>query len=518
MEQPRRRARTELEHRGKGVLVVRGPLARPSPPPELAAAGDVAQTGGTIPGRPHVPLHVRVVGEHLALAVESDVELVAIARAQDLDVPAVRIAAGDPPAGRELPARVTARVPDPRQEQVLLPVGGSPRAVEGGRPDVVAADEVQPLTILGREDGVRAVLASVAEVDEVLGAIELVVAVRVRDAPDPLAVHVHVERLEGPAHPLRAAHVDRDALDVRHRTRLSAIGGRGGRDPEEPALSLVAGVQPAAAVRRQRDPRPLELVRNRVEELGREAVAQAQTLRDHRLLGAAGLRGAHPPPTSGEAPRRDSTAPRQPVLADGADHRRVRPAAPVGALGERRLPGGVGHDRPPAAQIEAHGQGRGAGLVARAHLERVLPRREDVGDVARDDLFPATVNPDPSPVDQHDHVVVAGRGEARLSRRARELEDAAKDELLAIDRLPEPDPARHARGVCARGELGLLVRGQGTGRGHGGGQDGQRDQGGLRQALRLQLQCTWGPRRLVRARRSHPVRSSRGTAYPDAAG
>src|SRR5262249_2019815 len=96
---PRRRARADVHDGRQALGVVDRPDPRAGAPAELAAGGDVADAGGAIPGRVHVPLHVGVEGEQLAGAIERRVELVAVADRGQLPGLALRVG----------PAEVTAR-------------------------------------------------------------------------------------------------------------------------------------------------------------------------------------------------------------------------------------------------------------------------------------------------------------------------------------------------------------------------------------------------------------------------
>ena len=64
-----RRAGTDFEHGRQVVFVIRRRIARAAAPAEVAAAHDVADARGPIPRQAHVPFHVRVVGEEIAVGV-----------------------------------------------------------------------------------------------------------------------------------------------------------------------------------------------------------------------------------------------------------------------------------------------------------------------------------------------------------------------------------------------------------------------------------------------------------------
>lgn len=72
-----RRARPHVQNRAKAVREIIAPHARVRPPAELRAARDVIDARGPIPRRADIELHVRVIGEKLALTIERDVHGVA---------------------------------------------------------------------------------------------------------------------------------------------------------------------------------------------------------------------------------------------------------------------------------------------------------------------------------------------------------------------------------------------------------------------------------------------------------
>ena len=203
-------------------MVVRRPLAGAVAIAELGAAGDVQDAGGPIPGRIDVPLHVGVVREQLAVAVEGDVERVAVAHRDELPLLPVRADAADVAAGGLLAGHEAAAVDHARQEVVLAPDLRHQRAGGLGQVRGIAGHDVERLAV-GREDHrVRAVLAPAVELAQRLDLVEPVVAVGVADAVEPAvvppaAVDDHVEAIERPEQPVGLADRDVDRLDLDRR-------------------------------------------------------------------------------------------------------------------------------------------------------------------------------------------------------------------------------------------------------------------------------------------------------------
>ncbi len=88
-----------------------GPFAGAGAPAEVGPGGAMIDASGAIPGGADVPFHIGIVGEEVASGVEGDVELIAKAVAEELDVGAIGIHGSDEAAGGELAAGVAVGVP-----------------------------------------------------------------------------------------------------------------------------------------------------------------------------------------------------------------------------------------------------------------------------------------------------------------------------------------------------------------------------------------------------------------------
>ena len=135
---------------------------------------------------------------------------------------------------------------------------------------MVAGDEVDALAVAGRQDRVGPVLAAVPELHEVLGVLGLPVSVRVPDAPQPLPVHVGVERVERPQQALGPGHVRRELL---RRGLTDPVDGCR-LDPVDALPALVAGEEPAPTVTGEAHPRAHLIPGNGEEQLRLEARGQ----------------------------------------------------------------------------------------------------------------------------------------------------------------------------------------------------------------------------------------------------
>ncbi len=94
-----RRAAADVEHGRQAVDVIGRPLRPAAAPAELGAGNQVVHPRRPVPGEPHVPLHVRVVGKQLAVAVEGVIVGVAKSAHEQLHEAAVGVGADDDAAG-----------------------------------------------------------------------------------------------------------------------------------------------------------------------------------------------------------------------------------------------------------------------------------------------------------------------------------------------------------------------------------------------------------------------------------
>ena len=221
-----RRTGADVGQRRQAVGEAGGPLAGAAAPAEFAAAGGMVDTRRPVPGGAEIPFHVGVVDKHLAVGIEGEVVGIAIATGPHLPRLSLRIGAHDIAARREDSHGMAVGVPQPRDEQIFVPVGGQPagslrgqfHAALGGAHAaerlrfgdvfhlkrhlrVVAADDEQLRAIGGKLDVVWPMLAAPFEFAEFLDAIERVIAVGVAHAIEAAArpaVADDIERIKGP--------------------------------------------------------------------------------------------------------------------------------------------------------------------------------------------------------------------------------------------------------------------------------------------------------------------------------
>ena len=79
-------------------------------------------SGGPVPGGPHVPLHICVVGEQLTLGRERNIVFVPEATADQFPLLTLRVCPANPAPRSHDPYRMAAGVPHAWQNLVLLPI------------------------------------------------------------------------------------------------------------------------------------------------------------------------------------------------------------------------------------------------------------------------------------------------------------------------------------------------------------------------------------------------------------
>ena len=269
-----RRRGADIDRGGHRVGAPRGPLAAARAPAVVDAAREFAHTRRAVPREAHVPLHVAVVGERAADLVEREVVAVAEARGHEFPLRAFAIGAHDPSARRHHADGVAVRIPQAREDDVLLPDLGQARVLERllRRRAVVAADD--PDRAIGRKhDLVRPVLAAIArDRGEHLLVVVGAVVVRVAQAPHAARlrrafIHDREEIVVDREKSVRAADLGLDELD-RRRRGVDAVGAR--LDGKRAAVLRAHDDALTAHIGRHRDDRATRLGRD-VHELADES-------------------------------------------------------------------------------------------------------------------------------------------------------------------------------------------------------------------------------------------------------
>ena len=266
------RAGADVDHGRQAVDVIRRPLAGAAPPAELAAAGRMDRAGRAIPGHAHVPFHVRVIGEQLAVGVEGDVVAVAIAAADDFPGLAVGVGAGDPAAGGEDAAGVAVGVPLARQELVFAPVSAArrldwkPSGVCVWLPATSTID--LPSGVSRRPCGPCSPPPRIAF--KCVDLVVLVVAVGVAQAIEADSPDGRCRRHKG-CRTRRASPVRPMTAAFSRSTFVSPLPSeRRRRDAAQPLVAFVADDQAALVVEREADPRAEFVARHGEEPLDPE--------------------------------------------------------------------------------------------------------------------------------------------------------------------------------------------------------------------------------------------------------
>ena len=430
-----RAAGADVHGGGQGVRVIRRPAARAGAPSVVAAAHAVVDACRHVPRHAHVPFHVAVVGEQLAVRIEGDVVMIAEAGAKQLDFFSVRIGFDRVTAGRENAARVAVGVPHPGEQVILAPgVGGAHHRLAGRRFGVVASDEINAPAVRPKNHTVRPVFTAAIDLAEQFGRVELVVGRPVFQAPETLLagalVHHDVEAVEREKQPVRAADVRMERLDGGLGLRADWRHG----DAKQSA-SLVANDQAVFWINGHAHPRTLLGVRHGVEML------HLETWQRDDVLGLRGCSGrALPLRRSGGGPA-ERIAPR--CIAVFRDHRR---RVPIRAAGRCELPvaGGLHQQLFPVRRLdrERHEQRRDAVVVVRVQSQFVLAGVQKIFHIRARRLHPVGIVQRGLAVQKSLRAVVASHDECRRLDRALHGEGFAKLFVLTVVCLlgrPNPD-------------------------------------------------------------------------------
>ena len=279
-----RRTGTDVQRGGKVVRIKLRPFARTIAPAPFAAAGDVVDAGRPVPRRVEIVLHVRVVGEELAVSVERTIEDVAEAGGVEFPVFPVRREAVDHAAGCETIPIVTAPVRHAFEHMVFAPIHHHAGRIHFGQVGVVAGNQEHGLAVGRRKNGVNPVVATGFDRAEQFHLVERVVIFRRCDAIHAagnfllVIVYTDVESAEGPEHSVHGANL---RWHLFHLRRVERLAGRRRREAIQPAV-LITGDDAALRVGAKIHPRSLLAAGHGVEQLDLEIF---------RGLDAAGRRG-----------------------------------------------------------------------------------------------------------------------------------------------------------------------------------------------------------------------------------
>ena len=354
-------------------------------------------------------------------------------------------------------------VPETRDEEIFVPVGGQAARCFGGKLDtalvgadaterlrlgdifhgerrkgVVAADDEQLLAIGGEADGMGAMLPAPLKGPELFDMIEDVVAVGVGrpvKATARAAVADDIQGVERPQEPLGTGELDRDLL---HNRRLRAIERRR-RDPHEPLVALIAGDQPSLGIGGEADPRAKHVLRHGEELLDLKAGEEIERLR----RGRPGLAGQRVFPRA------------LPRLGNDADGDRLGRLA-----GGRALPRGVAGDHLLAAvgggEDEPAGESSRASLVCDDGDQLIVAGLQIFCEVDGDGVFPGFALGDLFAIEEERHSIVGRGGDDPLFGPARKR--LGEPVFTVVARAPDPvgEPLFH-RGNLGGGAAGELL-------------------------------------------------------------
>ena len=132
-----------------------------------------------VPRRVEIILHVGVVGEELAIEVETAVENVSVARRNDLPVLSVGGHLVNDSRGSKSAAVVALSVGHPGKKMVFSPMSGNARGLGFRRSGVVSGDQVNRFLVRAENQGMYAVVTPGLHAPELFNLVQLVVPIRI---------------------------------------------------------------------------------------------------------------------------------------------------------------------------------------------------------------------------------------------------------------------------------------------------------------------------------------------------
>ena len=438
-----RAARTDVDECGLHVERGEGVVAGTGAPAELAARSAEVDAGRAIPRRAHVPFHVGVVGEDIAVGSDGAVVRIAEASGHADPILAILIHARDPTADGLDAGGMTVGVFVFLQEVVLV-IALHRRAglLVVGQLGMVTADH-EDRAIAIQDELVWAVFARALErADQGLFGVGAV-ALGVAQAPDvalTLLTGAGVKRAVGEEQAVAAEELRVDLGD-------DGLVGILQRDAPEHA-ALVAGDEVAFRRDGERDPGALFRLGHEMQELGLEAGLQDEFLGSghgsgRRALTALGDRGL----------TIERLTPG--LFAILLDESRGGPGGVIEAgvfpalarLGEGRLPVRARFSEDGLARAETEGQRGDAAIVTSEHGDRVHAGLEVAADLGVESLRPIVGAAERLAVEPDDAVIIRSGLQQRLGRDFLQFEGGAEPDFLFRDVvLRAPDPGSLRRG------------------------------------------------------------------------
>ena len=206
----------------------------------------MVDTGGAIPGSSDVPFHVGIVYEELAVAVQGEVNRVAVAHVEDFPFLTVGADFQDPTPGGLASSVVSIGIV--LQKVVVLPVITNAGLLILRQAGHVSRYDVEAFAVGRDYDGVWSVFPAPIHWGNDLRGAQVAVVQHLGPAQDAVAHHIEmIESVEHP--PLGRLDVELpDCAFVEILTRLGNLNGEGARS------SLVRYGKPALAIKGHRYP------------------------------------------------------------------------------------------------------------------------------------------------------------------------------------------------------------------------------------------------------------------------
>ena len=246
----------------------------------------MADAGRPVPGRSHIPFHVRIIGEELTVFVKGNIKRITETRADQLPVFPFRVSPGDPSARWRLVVAKAIRVRQERQQVIILPGSRQPVIIHRGQIGKITGHHVKRLFVGRQYNTVRSMLARAFQPLQQRDLVKLVVTIGILKAVNAawpgkrirfaLVVYGNIQAVKGVQQPMRQAHFYLCRGSVTWHVDLqllhldlcggSVSAGRGNGNPVQVAI-LVTRDNPALVVEGHSHPRTLFMISWRVQAL-----------------------------------------------------------------------------------------------------------------------------------------------------------------------------------------------------------------------------------------------------------
>src|SRR5690606_6462091 len=147
------------QYRGKVIWVCGGPFSIPRTPSKFTSTGYKADTGGPVPWHAQIPLHIGIVGKHVAKFIKGQIKRISITCTHQFPVLSFGIYMGDPSSRGLSAIGMATGIFDQWKKIVALPDLGQSVGVHFRQIGMVARYNIKGFPIRGHYYTMGAMLA-----------------------------------------------------------------------------------------------------------------------------------------------------------------------------------------------------------------------------------------------------------------------------------------------------------------------------------------------------------------------